>query len=94
MYNNKVGSKEKCQSDLATLVEWGNLTAQQASFKANTLQEFQNNKFRFQLNEYTVVIERMTLRLENLEIEGASLKPTLLERICNGDPEYDYCVDK
>lgn len=74
---------EKCQSDLAALVEWGNLTAQQASFKANTLQEFQNKKFRYQLNEYTVVIERMTLRLENLEKEGASLEPTLLERIRN-----------
>lgn len=74
---------EKCQSDLASLVEWGNLTAQQASFKATTLQEFQNKKFRYQLSEYTVEIERMTIRLENLEIEGASLEPTLLERIRN-----------
>ncbi|WRK55070.1 DUF2397 family protein [Coprobacillaceae bacterium CR2/5/TPMF4] len=33
------------------------------------------------MTEYSVEIERLTIRLENLEIEGASLEPTLLERI-------------
>ena len=32
-------------------------------------------------SEYSVEIERLVLRLENLFIEGASLEPTLLERI-------------
>lgn len=31
--------------------------------------------------EYSVEIERLVVRLENLFIEGASLEPTLLERI-------------
>lgn len=72
---------DKCQSDLAMLVEWGNLTAMQDSSKVTTVEDFKNKKFRYQLSEYTVEIERMTLKLENLEIEGASLEPTLLERI-------------
>ena len=33
------------------------------------------------MSEYSVEIERLVLRLENLQIEGASLEPTLLERI-------------
>ncbi|MEG0507181.1 MAG: TIGR02677 family protein [Longicatena sp.] len=72
---------DKCQGDLQALTEWGNLTAMQDSAKATSIVEFKNKKFRYQLSEYTVVIERMTIELENLEIEGASLEPTLLERI-------------
>ena len=44
-------------------------------------EEFKNKKFRYQLSETTVEIERMVIRLENLLIEGASLEPTLLERL-------------
>lgn len=72
---------ENCQNDLQTLSEWGNLTAMQDSSNIRTLEDYKNKKFRYQLSEYTVVIERMTIELENLEIEGASLEPTLLERI-------------
>lgn len=72
---------EKCQSDLQSLSDWGNLTAMQDSSNIKTLEDYKNKRFRYQLSEYTVVIERMTLELENLEIEGASLEPTLLERI-------------
>lgn len=70
-----------CLSDLQALVGWGNLTAIQDTSKAATLEEFYNRKYRYQLSEYTIEIERMTIRLEHLEIEGASLEPTLLERI-------------
>lgn len=72
---------EQCQQDLQMLVNWGNLTAMQDSNKVRTIEDFKNKKYRYQLSEYTVEIERMTIRLENLEIEGASLEPTLLERI-------------
>ncbi len=72
---------ESCQSDLDQLSAWKNLTAMQDTTKVNSLEEFKNRKYRYQLGDYTVEIERMTLRLENLEIEGASLEPTLLERI-------------
>ena len=72
---------EECQNDLTQLTTWGNLLARQDSSKVNTLEEFKNRKFRYQLSDYTVEIERMAMRLETLEIEGASLEPTLLERI-------------
>ncbi len=74
-------TEDMCQNDLNALVEWGNLIAMQDSSKVSSLQEFRNRRFRYQLSQYTIEIERMTQRLENLEIEGASLEPTLLERI-------------
>lgn len=33
------------------------------------------------MSEYSVELERLVMRLENLFVEGASLEPTLLERI-------------
>lgn len=72
---------EQCQQDLTTLTEWGNLTTLQDSKNVKTLEEFKNRKYRYQLSEYTVEIERMVIHLENLFVEGASLEPTLLERI-------------
>lgn len=72
---------EQCQQDLAALVEWKNLAAMQDTRKAASIEEFKNKKFRYQMSEYSVEIERLVLRLENLLVEGASLEPTLLERI-------------
>lgn len=72
---------EMCQSDLNQLTSWKNLTAMQDTTKVMTIEEFKNRKYRYQLSDYTIEIERMTIRLENLEVEGASLEPTLLERI-------------
>ena len=72
---------EQCQQDLQMLVNWGNLTAIQDSNKVRTIEDFKNKKYRYQLSEYTVRIERLVLELENLENVGASLEPTLLERI-------------
>lgn len=87
-------TEELCQRDLDALVEWGNLIAMQDSSKVSTLEEFRNRKFRYQLSEYTIEIERMTQRLENLEIEGASLEPTLLERIRHNLEQIEKMVDK
>lgn len=72
---------EQCQQDLASLVTWGNLATIQDTKRVSTIEEFKNKKFRYQLTDYSVEIERMVLRLENLFIEGASLEPTLLERL-------------
>lgn len=83
-----------CQSDLTSLTNWGNLTAMQDTTKVLTLEEFTNRKYRYQLSEYTIEIERMTMKLETLEIEGASLEPTLLERIHNRILELPQMVDK
>lgn len=74
-------TQEQCQQDLTALTNWGNLLAIQDTRKASTIEEFKNKKFRYQLSEATVEIERMVIRVENLFIEGSSLEPTLLERI-------------
>lgn len=72
---------EQCSQDLTVLVGWKNLEAIQDTAKVQSLEEFKNKQFRYQLTEYSVQIERLTLRLENLHIESASLEPTLLERL-------------
>ncbi|MFI3284439.1 MAG: TIGR02677 family protein [Erysipelotrichaceae bacterium] len=74
---------DKVQSDLQKLAEWGNLLYVQDNSKVNTISDFKNKNFRYRLSPYSVEIERMTLKLENLEIKGASLSPSLLERIKN-----------
>lgn len=63
------------------LVNWGNLTALQDTNNVSTVEEFKHRKFRYQLTEYAVEIERLVIKLENLHIEGASLEPKLIERI-------------
>lgn len=72
---------EQCQQDLAMLTEWKNLNTIQDTRKVSSIEEFKNKKFRYQMSEYSVQIERLVLRLENLLVEGASLEPSLLERI-------------
>ena len=72
---------EQCQQDLTALPECKNLVTIQDTRKVSSIEEFKNKKFRYQMSEYSVEIERLVIRLENLFIEGASLEPTLLERI-------------
>ncbi len=72
---------EQCQQDLTMLTEWKNLSTMQDTRKVSSIEEFKNKKYRYQMSEYSVEIERLVIRLENLFVEGASLEPTLLERI-------------
>ena len=72
---------EQCLQDLTMLTEWKNLSTIQDTKKVASIEEFKNRKFRYQMSEYSVEIERLVIRLENLLVEGASLEPTLLERI-------------
>lgn len=72
---------EMCKQDLDVLLTWKNLTAFQDTGKVSTVEEFKNKQFRYQMTPYSVEIERLTLRLENLAIESASLEPSLLERL-------------
>ncbi len=72
---------EQCKQDLDVLIKWGNLVAVQDSSKVATVEEFKNKQYRYELSEYSVEIERMTIKLENLFVEGASLEPSLLERL-------------
>lgn len=85
---------EQCRQDLDTLVEWKNLSAVQDTSKASTIEEFKNKQFRYQITDYTVEIERMILKLENLKVEGASLEPSLLERFKKEIEKFKDMKDK
>ena len=63
------------------MASWGNLVTIQDTRKVSSIEEFKNKKFRYQLSETAVEVERMVIRVENLFIEGSSLEPTLLERL-------------
>jgi uncharacterized protein (TIGR02677 family) len=84
---------ELCQQDLDTLVQWGNLIPMQDTSRAVTIEEFKNKQFRYQLSEYAVEIERLTVRLENIYVEGASLEPTLFERIRDSILKIELMLD-
>ena len=72
---------DQCKQDLDVLISWRNLLAIQDTSKVATVEEFKNKQFRYQLSEYSVEIERLTIKLENLFVESASLEPSLLERL-------------
>lgn len=55
---------EQCQQDLAMLVEWKNLNTIQDTRKVASIEEFKNKKYRYQMSEYSVEIERLVMRLE------------------------------
>ncbi len=84
-YFKQIGyTMTQCQQDLNQLVEWKNLYAVQDTKKVSSIEAFKNRKYQYQLTECSVEIERMILRIENLSLEGASLEPTLIERIRKG----------
>lgn len=74
---------EDCQRDLDFLVSKGSLTPVQDTENATTLDKFKFNNFRYQMTDYAVEIERLTIRLEELVVKVASLEPRLFERIKN-----------
>lgn len=72
---------ELCEQDLLRLVEWGSLTNVQDNSNVKSLEEYKNRKYRYQLTEYAIEIERMVMRLETLKVETASLEPKLFEKL-------------
>ena len=72
---------EQCRQDLNALTGWKNLSTLQDTRNVKSIEAFKNKNFRYQMTEYSVEIERMVVRLENLLVEGASLEPALLDRL-------------
>ena len=72
---------ELCEQDLNRLVEWYSLTSIQDTSNVGTVEEFKNRKYRYQLTEYAIEIERLILRLETLSVKTSSLEPKLFEKI-------------
>jgi uncharacterized protein (TIGR02677 family) len=72
---------DNLKSDLDALVNWRNLNAMADTAKVNTIEEFKNREFRYQLSTVTIEIERMLIALENMQIENnATLEGSLVER--------------
>jgi len=71
-------------SDLDTLVNWKNLIAIADTAKVNTIEEFKNREFRYQLSEVAIEIERLLISLEHMKVENtATLEASLVERFKN-----------
>lgn len=72
------------KSDLDTLVNWKNLIAIADTAKVNTIEEFKNREFRYQLSEVAIEIERLLISLEHMKVENtATLEASLVERFKN-----------
>lgn len=85
---------ELLKQDLNALVEWQNLIPRQDTSRVSTVEEFKNKQYLYKLSEYTVEIERMTLRLESLSVEAASLEPSLLEKLRDELSEFSSMIHK
>ena len=72
---------EECDRDLEFLLSNGSLTKLQDTQNINTINDFKFHNFRYQLTDKAVIIERMTIELEEIEVKVASLEPRLFERI-------------
>ena len=80
---------EQCRQDLNTLAEWKNLLTLQDTKNISSIEEFQNKKYRYMMSDYSVEIERLVIKLENLLVEGSSLEPMLLEKIYDHIKRFD-----
>ena len=74
------GEKE-LRLDLSQLVGWKNLTAFQDPKRVYTIADYKNKKYRYAMSEAAVEIERMTIRLENMDLQPASLSSNYFVRI-------------
>ena len=74
-------TEEECDRDLEFLLNNGSLTKLQDTQNISTINDFKFHNFRYQLTDKAVIIERMTIELEEIELKVASLEPRLFERI-------------
>ncbi len=76
-------SMEQLKIDLEVLVGWKNLTPIQDPRRVYTIAEYKNKQYRYTMSEFAVEVERMTIKLENLFMEGGSLSTNYFVRIEN-----------
>ena len=72
---------DELKQDLDQLVNWNNLIAVQDPGIVHTIAEYKNKQYRYSMSERAVEIERLTVRLENLNIESSSLSTNHFLRI-------------
>ncbi|SHE48769.1 TIGR02677 family protein [Desulforamulus putei] len=75
-------TEENLQQDLNQLVNWKNLIPRQDTGKVYSIEDFKKKRFRYQCTPYTIEIERMVQRLEQMgQSFGGSLEKTFFIRI-------------
>ena len=75
-------TEDRLLQDLTQLVNWKNLIPRQDTSKVYSIEDFKKKKFRYQCTPYTIEIERMVQRLEQMgEAFGGSLEKTYFIRI-------------
>lgn len=74
---------EDLERDLNFLVENGSLTTIQDVKNIETLEDFKTKKFRYQMTDYAIVIEELSIGLEEMEVKVASLSPKRFEVLKN-----------
>ena len=74
-------TEEECERDLEFLLNNGSLTKLQDTQNINTISDFKFHNFRYQMTDKAVIIERMIIELEEIEVKVALLEPKLFERI-------------
>lgn len=88
-------TEEQLHNDLKQLVEWKNLIPRQETGRVMTIDDFKRKKFRYQCTPYTIEIERMVKKLQELgESFGGSLEATLFDRLLQALRYFALEADK
>ena len=74
-------TEQECDRDLEFLLNNGSLTKLQDTQNINTINDFKFHNFRYQITDKAIIIERMLIELDELEIKVAMLEPRLFEKI-------------
>ena len=74
-------SIEELERNLEFLVENNSLTRLQDTENISSLNDWMFRNYRYQITDKAVIVERMTIEFEELEVKVTSLEPRLFERI-------------
>jgi uncharacterized protein (TIGR02677 family) len=72
---------ELCQQDLDRLVNWKNLIPRHDGGRSASVEEYLRKKFKYQLTPYSIEIERLLGRLQDIRGYGGSLEPSVLDNM-------------
>ncbi|MEE8807185.1 MAG: TIGR02677 family protein [Lactimicrobium sp.] len=74
-------SIDQLKLDLNQLTEWKSLDAVQEPRNVYTIAEYRNKQFTYSISKAGIEVERMTVRLETLSLNSASLSTNFFKRI-------------
>lgn len=74
-------SMDQLKLDLNQLTEWKSLGAVQEPRNVYTIAEYRNKQFSYSMSDAAIEVERLTVRLETLHLNSASLSTNYFERI-------------